>query len=176
MNGLENCSNCMSFSTLATEKDCNVLNFFHLVISQMSAAVKNVEDEWQEKLRTKCTELEECNRRNQELLEEVLTLGTRQKRSGHEQTALLKAELAAARDVWVRDKQEEMSRLRAELQREHKHRLQAVLEQNLKLRNVELQENLRGKEQEWRSQQDIRLISINICDTAFNVLSDFHIS
>lgn len=122
--------------------------------------MKNVEDEWQEKLCTKCTELEECNRRNQELLEEVLILSTLQEGSGQEQAALIKAEMAAARDVWMRDKQEEMSRLRAELQKEHKHKLQVMLEQNLKLRNVELQETLREKEQDWRSQQEIRLIII----------------
>lgn len=122
--------------------------------------MKNVEDEWQEKLCTKCTELEEGNRRNQELLEEVLILSTLQEGSGQEQAALIKAEMAAARDVWMRDKQEEMSRLRAELQKEHKHKLQVMLEQNLKLRNVELQETLREKEQDWRSQQEIRLIII----------------
>ncbi|XP_057186483.1 centrosomal protein of 152 kDa isoform X2 [Triplophysa rosa] len=144
-------------SSLQTEREEWERQQEKRVQEQVSAAVKNVEDEWQEKLCTKCTELDECNRRNRELLEEVLILGTLQESSGQEQAALIKAEMAAARDVWMRDKQEEMSRLRAELQKEHKHKLQVALVQNLTLRNVELQEALREKEQDWRSRQEIRL-------------------
>ncbi|XP_051548227.1 centrosomal protein of 152 kDa-like isoform X3 [Myxocyprinus asiaticus] len=129
------------------------------VQEQVSSAVKAAEDRWQEMLHTKCTKLEECNRRNGELQEEVRSLSTLLERSCQEQAALIKAELAAAQDVWIRDKQEEISSLRAELQREHK--LQAVLEQNLqqilKQKDTELQKTLREKEQEWRSQQKIRL-------------------
>lgn len=121
--------------------------------------MEEVENEWQEKLRTKCTELEDCNRRNSELLEKVLSLSTQQEHSGQKRTALMKAELAVARDIWMRDKLEEISRLRAEIQRENKHKLQAVLEQNIKLRNAEMQEILREKEQEWRSQQEIRFVT-----------------
>ncbi|XP_059391626.1 centrosomal protein of 152 kDa-like isoform X1 [Carassius carassius] len=127
------------------------------VQEQVSSAVKVVEERWQDTLRTKCTELEQCNMRNGELQEEVLTLHTRLERVCQEQAALLKAELAAARDIWIRDKQEEMSRLRAQLQREQKQKLQAALEQTDKQRDTELHETLREKEQEWRDQQEIRL-------------------
>ncbi|XP_016307960.1 centrosomal protein of 152 kDa [Sinocyclocheilus anshuiensis] len=148
-------------SSLQTEKDeWERLQKQH-VQEQVSSAVKAVEERWQDTLRTKCAELEQCNRRNSELQEEVLTLSTRLERACQEQAALVKAELAAARDVWIRDKQEEMSRLRAQLQREQKQKLQAVLEQNLeqtdKQRDTELQKTLRQKEQEWRDQQEIRL-------------------
>lgn len=128
--------------------------------------MKAVEERWQDTLRTKCAELEQCNVRNGELQEEALTLSTRLERLCQEQAALVKAELAAARDVWIRDKQEEMSRLRTQLQREQKQKLQAVLEQNLeqtdKQRDTELHETLREKEQEWRDQQEIRFIIITI--------------
>ncbi|XP_048013741.1 centrosomal protein of 152 kDa isoform X2 [Megalobrama amblycephala] len=125
------------------------------VQEQVSSAVKAVEEKWQDTLRSKCTEL--CNRRIGELQEEVLTLSTRLERLSQEQDALIKAELAAARDVWIEDKQEEMSRLRAQLQREQKQKLQAVLEQNLEQTDTELQKTLREKEQEWRRRQEIRL-------------------
>ncbi|RXN26207.1 centrosomal protein of 152 kDa [Labeo rohita] len=148
-------------SSLQTEKDeWERLQQQH-VKEQVSSAVKAVEERWQDTIRTKCAELEQCNRRNGELQEEMLSLSTRFERSCQEQTALVKAELAAARDVWIRDKQEEMSRLRAHLQREQKQKLQAVLEQNLKQtdkqKDTELQKTLREKEQEWRDQQEIRL-------------------
>ncbi|KAK7117828.1 hypothetical protein R3I94_023148 [Phoxinus phoxinus] len=134
-------------SSLQTEQDeWERLQQQH-VQEQVSSAVKAVEERWQDTLRTRCTELEQCNRRNQELQEEVLALCTRLERSCQGQAALIKAELAAARDVWMEDKQEEMSRLRAQLQRE----------QNLEQTDSELQETLREKEQEWRAQQEIRL-------------------
>ncbi|XP_055048827.2 centrosomal protein of 152 kDa isoform X4 [Misgurnus anguillicaudatus] len=136
-------------SSLQTEKDDWERLQQKQVQEQISSAVKTVEDRWQETLRIKCSELEACNRRNAELLEELHAVSTRKEGSGQEQAAVIKSELAAARDVWMRDKHEEMSRLRAELQREHKHKLQE--------RNAELQETLRVKEQEWRSQQEIRL-------------------
>lgn len=128
----------------------------------MSSAVKAVEERWQDTLRTKCTELELGNRRIGELQEEVLALSTRLERLSQEQNALIKAELAAARDVWIEDKQEEMSRLRAQLQREQKQKLQAVLEQNLEQTDTELQKTLREKEQEWSRRQEIRFIIIII--------------
>ncbi|XP_073687907.1 centrosomal protein of 152 kDa [Garra rufa] len=135
-------------SSLETEKDeWERLQQQH-VQEQVSSAVKAVEERWQDK----CAELEQCNRRNGELQEEVLTLSTRLEHLCQEQTALVKAELAAARDVWIRDKQEEMSRLRAQLQKEHKLKLQSVLEQNLKQTDKQ-----KDTEQEWRDQQKIRL-------------------
>uniref|UniRef100_A0A673IM27 Very long-chain acyl-CoA synthetase-like n=1 Tax=Sinocyclocheilus rhinocerous TaxID=307959 RepID=A0A673IM27_9TELE len=124
------------------------------VQEQVSSAVKAVEERWQDTLRTKCAELEQCNVRNRELQEEALTLSIRLERLCQEQAALVKAELAAALDVWIRDKQEEMSRLRGQLQREQN------LEQTDKQRDTELHENLREKEQEWRDQQEIRFIII----------------
>uniref|UniRef100_A0A8C2KYF2 Centrosomal protein of 152 kDa-like n=1 Tax=Cyprinus carpio TaxID=7962 RepID=A0A8C2KYF2_CYPCA len=148
-------------SSLQTEKDeWERLQQQH-VQEQVSSAVKAVEERWQDTLRTKCAELEQCNVRKSELQEEVLTLSTQLERACQEQAGLMKAELAAARDVWIREKQEEMSRLRAQLQREQKQKLQAILEQNLeqtdKERDTELQKTLRQKEQEWRDQQEIRL-------------------
>ncbi|KAL0154872.1 hypothetical protein M9458_049135, partial [Cirrhinus mrigala] len=129
-------------SSLQTEKDeWERLQQQH-VEEQVSSAVKTVEERWQDTIRTKCAELEQCNRRNGELQEEVLSLSTRFERSCQEQTALVKAELAAARDAWIRDKQEEI---------EQKQKLQTVLEQNLKQtdkqKDTELQKTLREKEQ-----------------------------
>ncbi|XDV52723.1 hypothetical protein PO909_021400 [Leuciscus waleckii] len=134
-------------SSLQTEKDeWERLQQQH-VQEQVSSAVKAVEERWQDTLRTRCTELEQCNRRNRELQEEVLTLCTRLERSCQDQAALIKAELVAARDVWMEDKQEEMSRLRAQIQRE----------QNLEETDTEIQKTLREKEQEWSAQHEIRL-------------------
>uniref|UniRef100_A0A8C2HU84 Centrosomal protein 152 n=1 Tax=Cyprinus carpio TaxID=7962 RepID=A0A8C2HU84_CYPCA len=144
-------------SSLQREKDEWVRLQQQHVQEQVSSAVKAVEERWQDTLRTTCAELEQCNVRNRELQEEVFTLSTRLEHLCQEQAALLKAELAAARDVWIRDKQEEMSRLRAQLQREQEQKLQAALEQTDKQRDTELHETLREKEQEWRDQQEIRL-------------------
>ncbi|XP_067292600.1 centrosomal protein of 152 kDa isoform X1 [Pseudorasbora parva] len=144
-------------SSLQTEKDEWERIQQQHVQEQVSSAVKAAEERWQDTLRTRCTELEQCNRRNGELQEEVLTLSTRLERLCQEQATLIKAELAAARDVWMEDKQKEMSCLRAQLQREQKQKLQAVLHQNVEQTDTELQKTLREKEQEWRAQQEIRL-------------------
>nr|XP_009296420.1 centrosomal protein of 152 kDa isoform X2 [Danio rerio] len=148
-------------SSLQTEKaEWERLQQQH-VQEQVSSAVKSAEERWQDTLRSKCSELEDGNRRLEELQEEVLTLSAELERSSQERDALVKAELAAARDAWIRDKQEDMSRLRVQLQREHKHKLQAVLEQNLeqtgKQRETELQRVIREKEQEWSGEQESRL-------------------
>ncbi|XP_026095035.1 centrosomal protein of 152 kDa isoform X1 [Carassius auratus] len=148
-------------SSLQTEKDEWERLQQQRVQEQVSSAVKAEEERWQDTLRTKCAELEQCNRRNRELQEEALALSTRLERVCQEQAGLVEAELAAARDVWIRNKQEEMSHLRAQLQTEQKQTLLTVTEQNLeqtdKQRDTELQKTLEQKEQEWRDQQEIRL-------------------
>ncbi|XP_056307237.1 centrosomal protein of 152 kDa [Danio aesculapii] len=144
-------------SSLQTEKDeWERLQQKH-VQEQVSSAVRSAEERWQDTLRSKCSELEDGNRRLEELQEEVLTLSAELERSSQERDAFVKAELAEAQDAWIRDKQEDMSRLRAQLQREHKQKLQAVLEQTGKQRETELQRIIREKEQEWSGQQESRL-------------------
>ncbi|XP_053498224.1 centrosomal protein of 152 kDa isoform X2 [Ictalurus furcatus] len=135
---------------------------------QVSSAVKAAEDKWQETMSRKCKELEDYVHRNQELQEQVNCLNTQLERSGEEQKALLKGELSAARALWNTEKQEEISCLKMQLQRDQEslkethqaqleRRIKETWEEALRKGQAHLQEAIRSKEQEWRSQQQLKL-------------------
>lgn len=133
----------------------------------MSSAIKAAEDKWQETMSRKCKELEDCVFRNQELQEEVNCLKTQLEHSGVEQKELLKAELSVARALWNTEKQEEISCLKMQLQRDQEslmethqaqleRRIDETWEEALRQGQAHLQEAMRSKEQEWRSQQQLK--------------------
>lgn len=115
----------------------------------------------------KCTELEDYVHRNQELEEQVNCLNTQLEHSGKEQQALFKAELSAARALWNTEKQQEISCLKMQLQRDQenlkeKHhaqlerRIAETRQEALRQGQAHLQEAMRSKEQEWRSQLELK--------------------
>ncbi|XP_060770807.1 centrosomal protein of 152 kDa isoform X4 [Neoarius graeffei] len=136
---------------------------------QVSSAIKAAEDKLQETMSRKCKELEDYVFRNQELQKEVNCLKKKQlEYSGEEQKGLLKAELSAARALWNTEKQEEISCLKMQLQRDQeslmeKHqaqlekRLEETREEAIRQGQTHLHEALQSKEQEWMSQQQLKL-------------------
>ncbi|KAF4081363.1 hypothetical protein AMELA_G00160580 [Ameiurus melas] len=135
---------------------------------QVSSAVKAAEDKWQETMSRKSKELEDYVHRNQELQEQVNGLNTQLERSGEEKKALLKGELSAARALWNTEKQEEISCIKMQLQRDQEslkethqaqleRRIKETWEEALRKGQAHLQETIRSKEQEWRSQQQLKL-------------------
>uniref|UniRef100_A0A8B9LLN1 CEP152 CEP63 binding coiled coil domain-containing protein n=1 Tax=Astyanax mexicanus TaxID=7994 RepID=A0A8B9LLN1_ASTMX len=123
----------------------------------VSSAIQNAEDKWQKILSEKCKDLEDCVSRNQEFQEQVHSLNTQLERSSQEHAALLKAELSAARAMWNKDKQQEISCLKAQLQTQLEKNIEQAQEEALRQAQANLQVMLRSKEEEWKSQQDIRL-------------------
>uniref|UniRef100_W5JZ82 Centrosomal protein 152 n=1 Tax=Astyanax mexicanus TaxID=7994 RepID=W5JZ82_ASTMX len=123
----------------------------------VSSAIQNAEDKWQKILSEKCKDLEDCVSRNQEFQEQVHSLNTQLERSSQEHAALLKAELSAARAMWNKDKQQEISCLKAQLQTQLEKNIEQAQEEALRQAQANLQVMLRSKEEEWKSQQEIRL-------------------
>lgn len=125
-------------------------------MAKVSSAINTAEDKWQEALCEKSKELEDYVRINQELQEQVLSLNTQLERSGEEHSALLKAELSAAKAMWSKDKQQEISYLRTQLQAQLEKSITQAQEQALRHGQADLQKTLRSKEEEWRAQQEVR--------------------
>ncbi|XP_036432002.1 centrosomal protein of 152 kDa [Colossoma macropomum] len=124
---------------------------------QVSSAIKTAEDKWQKALSEKRKELEDYVKRNQELQDQVRSLNTQLERSSEEHTALLKAELSAARAMWSKDKQQEVSCLKMQLKAQLEKKLEQAREEAFRQGQEDLQKTLRSKEESWRSQQEIRL-------------------
>lgn len=81
------------------------------------------------------------SRREEELQEEVTELQTQLEQARREQAALLKAELAAARAAWDRDKQQELSTVQLRYEQACQGKLQEQsrqLEQEVALQKKEL--------------------------------------
>ncbi|XP_054883806.1 centrosomal protein of 152 kDa [Poeciliopsis prolifica] len=132
--------------------------------NKVSQALQKAEEEWRK------------NRVEQQkavdLQEELAALKSQLEQAGREQAALLKAELAAARAAWFRDKQQEISIIQArheqtyqtKLQEQCKDLEQAVQEaredadlqrKELQLQlEAKLQQTLRTREEEWRRQYE----------------------
>ncbi|KAM3870559.1 centrosomal protein of 152 kDa [Diretmus argenteus] len=137
------------------------------VQQEVSQALRGAEVQWQERHRSQLEEQESGAQRAGELQEEVTTLQSQLEQVRGEQAALLKAELAAARAAWNRDKQQEISSIQvrseqqysAKLQEQHRKLEQAREEAGLQKKKLllqmeaELQQALRAKEEEWRGQQ-----------------------
>lgn len=132
-------------------------------IIQVSSAIKAAEDKWLETMGRKCQEQEDYVRRNQELQEQVKCLNTQLEHSSEEQKTLLKAEISAARALWNTEKQQEISCLKVQLQRDQEslkaqleRRIEETQEDALRQGQARLEEAMQSKEQEWRSQQQIK--------------------
>lgn len=128
------------------------------------------EDQWHKKHKNQLEEQSSETQRVEELQEEVAALQSQLEHLRREQAALLKAELAGARAVWNRDKQQEISviQVRSEqvyqtkLQEQHKQLEQALQQargdtdlqkKELMLQmEAKLQQTLRAREEEWRRQ------------------------
>ncbi|KAI4872117.1 hypothetical protein NFI96_031063 [Prochilodus magdalenae] len=144
-------------ASLQTEREkWNALQVQH-VQEQVSLAVKTAEEKWQVTLGEKCSELEDCVKRNQDLQDLVLSLNTQLERSNSEHTGILKAELSAARAMWSKDKQQEISCLKNQLQAHLEKKLEQARKEAFREGQEDVQKTLRSKEEDWRSQQEIRL-------------------
>lgn len=124
-------------------------------------------------------EAEEEWRKNQveqqkavDLQEELAALKSQLEQASREQAALLKAELAAARAAWFRDKQQEISIIQARNEQTYQTKLQEQCEnleqavqearddadlqrKELQLQlEAKLQQTLRTQEEEWRCQYE----------------------
>ncbi|XP_039988381.1 centrosomal protein of 152 kDa isoform X2 [Xiphias gladius] len=138
---------------------------------RVSQALREAEEQWHKKHKNQLEEQSSGAQRVEELQEEVATFQSQLEQARREQAALLKAELAGARAAWNRDKQQEISVVRArseqlyktKLQEQHKKLEQALqqaredahLQKKELLLQMEakLQETLRAREEEWRCQQ-----------------------
>uniref|UniRef100_A0AAY4CBD0 CEP152 CEP63 binding coiled coil domain-containing protein n=1 Tax=Denticeps clupeoides TaxID=299321 RepID=A0AAY4CBD0_9TELE len=127
------------------------------VEKRITSALKESEEKWRESLRVTKEGLEERAVKSKELEKVILTLQeevgslTRQLESHREEQAtLLTAELAGAKAAWNREKQEEISRLQAQNQREH----QVQLEQSLQRMREESSKQKEGELQEWKMRHE----------------------
>uniref|UniRef100_A0A3B4VJJ9 Centrosomal protein 152 n=1 Tax=Seriola dumerili TaxID=41447 RepID=A0A3B4VJJ9_SERDU len=137
---------------------------------RVSQALRKAEEQWHKKHKNQLEEQSSGAQRVEELQEEVATLQSQLEQVRREQAALLKAELAGARAVWNRDKQQEISviQVRSErvyqtkLQDQHK-KLEQALQQSreeadlqkkelLLQMEAKLRETLRAREEDWSCQ------------------------
>ncbi|KAK1888536.1 Centrosomal protein of 152 kDa [Dissostichus eleginoides] len=118
--------------------------------------VSQAEEKWNKKHKN---QLEE--QRLEELQEEVAVLQSQVEQGRREHAALLKAELAAARAAWSRDKQQEISVTLARSEQAYQRKLEqavqqargeAALHREELLLQVEakLQQTVRAREEEWK--------------------------
>lgn len=137
---------------------------------QISQALREAEEQWNKRHKNQLEEQSSGELRVEELQEEVATLQSRLEQVRREQAALLKAELAAARAAWNRDKQQEISiiQIRSEqvyqtkLQEQRKKLEQTLQEfrENADLQKKELllqmeaklQQTVKAREEEWKCQ------------------------
>ncbi len=133
---------------------------------QVSQALREAEEQWHQELEERSS----GNQQVEELQEEVAALQTQLEQVRREQAALLKAELAGARALWTRDKQQEISviQVRSEqvyqtkLQEQHKQLEQALQqtredadlqkEELLLQMETKLQQTQKAREEDWRRQ------------------------
>lgn len=137
---------------------------------QISQALREAEEQWIKRHKNQLEERSSGELQVEKLQEEVATLQSRLEQVRREQAALLKAELAAARAVWYRDKQQEISiiQIRSEqvyqskLQEQHKKLEQTLQEfredadvqkkELLLQMEAKLQHTVKTREKEWRCQ------------------------
>ncbi|KAM3608683.1 uncharacterized protein V6R79_003056 [Siganus canaliculatus] len=135
-----------------------------LTEKRVSMALREAEEQWHEKQKNQLEKQSSGAQRVEELQEEVAHLQTQLEQVKREQAAVLKAELAAARAAWSRDKQQEISVLQARGQQVYQSKLEQTLQQareDAELQKKELllqmeakiQETVSTQEEGWRSQQ-----------------------
>uniref|UniRef100_A0A7N6BEV3 CEP152 CEP63 binding coiled coil domain-containing protein n=1 Tax=Anabas testudineus TaxID=64144 RepID=A0A7N6BEV3_ANATE len=108
---------------------------------QVSQALREAEEQWNKKHKNQLEEQNSGASQVEELQEEVATLQSQLDQVRREQAALLKAELAAARAAWNRDKQEDVNLQKKEL---------------LLQLEAKLQQTVKAREEEWRCQSTER--------------------
>ncbi|XP_045544603.1 centrosomal protein of 152 kDa isoform X3 [Salmo salar] len=134
------------------------------VQQQMSLVLTAAEERWQEERPRssgevqKVEEMQRCRQLEEHLKTEVAHLQSQVDREREEKAALLKAEMAAARASWSRDKQQEISSLQAFQEEQLKQaRDEAQGEVALLLqKEAELQQALRDQEEDWRRLEESR--------------------
>ncbi|XP_074532863.1 centrosomal protein of 152 kDa [Halichoeres trimaculatus] len=129
---------------------------------QVSKALREAEEQWLKQHRNQLEEQSSGTQRIEELQGELAALYSQLEQVRREQAALLKAELAGARAVWSRDKQQEISVIQARseqvLQEQRKKLEQALQQAELQKEELllqmeaKLQQTLRVREEEWRCQ------------------------
>ncbi|XP_030587523.1 centrosomal protein of 152 kDa isoform X2 [Archocentrus centrarchus] len=137
---------------------------------RVSQALKEAEEQGCGKHKNQQEENSSGVQRMEELQEELAALQSQLEQVTREQAALLKAELAAARAAWNRDKQQEMAIIQARSEQVYQAKLQEQckkLEQTVHqaredadLQNKELllqmeaklQQTVRAREEEWKCQ------------------------
>ncbi|KAJ8393114.1 hypothetical protein AAFF_G00067970 [Aldrovandia affinis] len=143
------------------------------VAKQVSVALGEAEQSWLQTHQRKLEELEaESARQRAELREEVESLRRQLEWRREEEAASLKAELARAHASWGRDRQEEMSRVRAQNERDYRSFLEeqrGALEQarvrereeaerraaeTLAHKEAEFQRLLRARREEWDCERE----------------------
>ncbi|KAK2917714.1 centrosomal protein of 152 kDa isoform X1 [Channa argus] len=135
---------------------------------QVSQALLEAEEQWQKRHTSQLEEQGSGATRVKELQEEVANLHSQLEQDRRAQAALLKAELAAARAAWNRDKQQEISIIQirneqvyqTKLQEQHKNMEQTLqkAQEDAELQKKELlmqmegklQQTLKAREEEWR--------------------------
>lgn len=138
---------------------------------QVSQALQEAEQQWHMKQKNQLEEQSAGTQRVEELQQEVADLQTQLEQVRREQAALLKAELAAARAAWNRDKQQEIAVVQVRSEQVYRTKLQ---EQSKKLEQAlqqarddadtqkkelllqmeaKLQQTLGAREEEWRKTQ-----------------------
>ncbi|XP_029991421.1 centrosomal protein of 152 kDa isoform X2 [Sphaeramia orbicularis] len=95
-----------------------------LTQQRISQALAAAEDQWHKRQKNQLEEQSSGAQRVEELQEKVTALQIQLEQTRKEQTALLKAELAGARAVWNRDKQQQISIIKAQCQQAYQTKLE----------------------------------------------------
>uniref|UniRef100_A0A673ADB8 Centrosomal protein 152 n=1 Tax=Sphaeramia orbicularis TaxID=375764 RepID=A0A673ADB8_9TELE len=122
-----------------------------LTQQRISQALAAAEDQWHKRQKNQLEEQSSGAQRVEELQEKVTALQIQLEQTRKEQTALLKAELAGARAVWNRDKQQQISIIKAQCQQAYQTKLEEqhknLEEQTVSAREAEIKHHYMEKEQ-----------------------------
>ncbi|XP_029953130.1 centrosomal protein of 152 kDa isoform X2 [Salarias fasciatus] len=130
---------------------------------QVSQALKDAEERWQKK---KLEEQSPGGQQVEDLQRELAALQNQLEQVTREQAAVMKAELAGAREAWNRDKRQEIAMIQARSEQVYQTKLQEQLRkleqtrEDAELQKKEIllqmeakfQQTVRTREEEWRSQ------------------------
>lgn len=114
--------------------------------------LREAEEQWQQKQKNQLEEQSSGTQTMEQLREEVADLQTQLELVRHEQAALMKAELAAAKATWNRDKRQELCGVQDGVEKAYESKL---LEQRRKLERA-----LQQQRQEAASQQKELLLQM----------------
>lgn len=136
--------------------------------------LREAEEQWHKQQKNHLEEQSSGTQTMEQLQEEVADLQTQLEQERHEQAALMKAELAAARATWNRDKQQELSAIQDRIEQAYESELleqRRKLEQTLQQAREETasqtkelllqmeartQQILETREEEWKCQSSAK--------------------